>query len=111
MIRSQASQLEGRGSALLFAGAAAGLLTFLPLGAAKAQPSSGYGQNAMARCATYGEGFVPVEGGRGCVKIGGRLRVETEVSPPSALLPGAAVGFGESCDGLRPASHVRVPGR
>ena len=57
--------------------------------------------DAAARCARIGEGFVPVVGSDGCVKIGGRLRIDLGVSPPLPAFPG-------SHDGISPAAHLRV---
>lgn len=54
-----------------------------------------------ARCARYGEGFVPVVGSDTCVKIGGRLQIDLG----NGL---AAPAFAGPRDGINPAAHVRV---
>ena len=57
--------------------------------------------SAASRCARYGEGFVPVVGSDGCVKIGGSLRIDLGVSARAPVFSG-------SQDGINPASHLRV---
>ena len=56
---------------------------------------------AIARCAQYGEGFVPVVGSGSCVKIGGRLRIDLGGALPVPVYAG-------SRDVFNPAAHVRV---
>jgi hypothetical protein len=56
---------------------------------------------ATSRCARYGEGFVPVIGSEGCVKIGGRLRIDLGGSLPAPVYAG-------SRDGINPAAHLRI---
>jgi hypothetical protein len=57
--------------------------------------------SAASRCARYGEGFVPVVGSDGCVKIGGRLRIDLGASARAPVFPGPQ-------DGINPASHLRL---
>jgi hypothetical protein len=57
--------------------------------------------SAASRCARYGEGFVPVVGSDGCVKIGGRLRIDLGVSARAPVFSGPQ-------DGISPAAHLRV---
>ncbi len=59
---------------------------------------------AAARCARYGEGFVPVQGSDGCVKIGGRLRIDLGSAAPASVTSGGGSGFSN-------AAHIRLPGR
>jgi hypothetical protein len=56
---------------------------------------------AASRCALYGEGFVPVIGSEGCVKIGGRLRIDLGGSMAAPVYAG-------SRDGINPAAHLRI---
>jgi hypothetical protein len=56
---------------------------------------------AAARCALHGAGFVPVIGSDGCVKIGGRLRIDLGGSMPAPVYAG-------SRDGINPAAHLRI---
>lgn len=56
---------------------------------------------SAARCARYGEGFVPVVGSDSCVKIGGRLRIDLGASARAPAYAGPH-------DGINPAAHVRV---
>ncbi len=58
-------------------------------------------RNAASRCALYGEGFVPVIGSEGCVKIGGRLRIDLGGSMAAPVYAG-------SRDGINPAAHLRI---
>jgi Porin subfamily len=61
-------------------------------------------------CATYGEGFVRLQGTDTCVKIGGHVRVDTTISPRSQLEWGPG-GFDPApYDGETMRSHVRVNG-
>lgn len=61
-------------------------------------------------CATYGEGFVRVQGTNTCVKIGGHLRVDTTTGPRSQLEWGPG-GFGAAPDDDSAfRSHVRLDG-
>jgi hypothetical protein len=66
-------------------------------------PAAQGGKSAAAasRCALYGEGFVPVVGSDGCVKIGGRLRIDLGGSMAKPVYAG-------SHDGINPAAHLRV---
>lgn len=64
-------------------------------------PNRIHAPDASARCAMYGEGFVPVAGGDGCVKIGGRLRIDIGGGAP-------APAFSAQHDGFSPAAHLRV---
>jgi hypothetical protein len=62
---------------------------------------SGKSAAAASRCALYGEGFVPVVGSDGCVKIGGRLRIDLGGSMAKPVYAG-------SHDGINPAAHLRI---
>jgi hypothetical protein len=104
----QAKPARHRGKTPALAALAAALLG---AGAASAQGDGDTGRkilrpgpapnNAAARCALYGEGFVPIVGADGCVRIGGRLRIDLGGSTP-------APSYAPPHDGFSPAAHLRV---
>lgn len=84
-----------------FAGAAARANEYPDMRRPVIRPGQTQNVAPAARCARYGEGFVPVVGSDACVKIGGRLRIDLGTSL-------AAPAFSGPHDGISPASHVRV---
>lgn len=58
-------------------------------------------------CASYGAGFVPVEGTRTCVRIGGHVRIEMDVVRPLRLDDGAS--FQTPSAGLTAVSSPQGP--
>ena len=57
---------------------------------------------AANRCASLGEGFVSLQGADGCLRVGGHVRVESQVMQGSARLGGGLPGY--SNDGAAPAA-------
>lgn len=57
-------------------------------------------------CAALGKGFVPVQGTRACVKIGGHVRVEAN---PTDMPLRTVAGSGQGMDGPMRA-HLRLDG-
>lgn len=98
-----------------FSSVGAGLLA-LGAGARANDLPSGQAERAQARCdAAYGPGFTAIEGGEGCVWVGGHVRVgfgRAGAAPDTGFVNGSAVRVNTgdySSDGVRPMTgHLRL---
>ncbi|MDB5570614.1 MAG: hypothetical protein JWN93_1797 [Hyphomicrobiales bacterium] len=82
-------------------------------GAASAQDSLTVVTQANP-CAIYGSGFTPVQGTTTCARIGGRVRLESDLASGARAVSspfpfaGEALGFAPEPDGANRA-HLRAP--
>ncbi len=84
-----------------------------PVKARQPLPGDDIGTGAN-RCAALGPGFVAVQGTTTCVKVGGRISIQTTIGPRSSNdLPGLArpAGRDDMADGFNPGAiptHLRL---